>query len=101
MLQQTMNGIPAGAHTVLAAPGGVVTTAETYGKAILAITVILALVTAFFSESQRKWVVVGSIVLIGGFTFMIVGAPEETLGDIGGFIKTNVWDPMLGTGEAV
>ncbi|WP_369201020.1 TcpD family membrane protein [Streptomyces sp. PU-14G] len=84
-----------GAQINIAAADDITGTAQTIGQAILAATVIFAVVAAFFTEKQRRWMVVGTIVLIGGFTFMIVGNPTGTLETVGGFIERNVWNPIL------
>lgn len=96
MMTHALSHLPASAHVMLADAKQVQTTASNTGKYILAATVALALVTAFFTQAQRRWITVGTILLIGGFTFMIVGDPEGTLTTLGNFIKTNVWTPILG-----
>ncbi|GGO98081.1 hypothetical protein [Wenjunlia tyrosinilytica] len=95
MMNTALRAVPTGAHQYLADATAITDKASTIGKAVLAATVVLALVAAFFTQAQRRWMVVGTILLIGGFTFMIVGDPAGTLGDLGDFIKTNVWDPIL------
>lgn len=95
MLTKLAQSIPPEGHILLADPNSITSKAQNIGKAILAATLVLALVAAFFTQEQRRWVVVGSILLIGGFTFMIVGDPVGTLTQVGNFIKSSVWDPIL------
>ncbi|OIV37996.1 hypothetical protein BIV57_08140 [Mangrovactinospora gilvigrisea] len=96
MLTKTLSAVPPSTHVLLADATGLTNKASDIGKAILAATVVLALVAAFFTQAQRRWVTVGTILLIGAFTFMIVGSPAATLTQLGNFIKTNVWDQILG-----
>ncbi|MFE9098024.1 TcpD family membrane protein [Streptomyces sp. NPDC007264] len=95
MLSHALQAMPADTHVYLAAANQITTKTSTIGKAILAATVVFAVVAAFFTQAQRKWMVVVTILLIGSFTFMIVDSPTALLQDGGNFIKTNVWDPIL------
>jgi sugar phosphate permease len=65
------------------------------GRVVVGVTVILALIGAFVTTANRRWVVVGGILLIGGFVFMIVNDPQTLLGELGGAIKSAVWDPLM------
>ncbi|MDA5282545.1 TcpD family membrane protein [Streptomyces sp. Isolate_45] len=95
MVTQTLQALPPGTHMILADVGTITSKTSGIGRAILAATVVFAVVAAFFTQAQRKWMVVVTILLIGSFTFMIVDDPKALLEDGGTFIKTNVWDPLL------
>ncbi|MFG2330108.1 TcpD family membrane protein [Streptomyces sp. NPDC048604] len=95
MLTQQLLANAADMHVYLADANDITNKTSTIGQAILAATVIFAVVAAFFTQSQRKWMVVVTILLIGSFTFMIVDDPKALLEDGGDFIKTNIWDPIL------
>lgn len=68
--------------------------ATSIGFAILGAGIILALLVAFFSQSQRRWVVVVTIFIIGAVIAMIIGDPVTMLKAGGTWIKTNIWDPI-------
>jgi hypothetical protein len=95
LLADVVAALPFDSHPFLADVNEITTKASTIGKAILAATVVLALLAAFVTTAQRRWVVVGSILLIGGFMFMVIGAPAEVLGQLGGAIKKGIWDPII------
>ncbi|MGW0704876.1 TcpD family membrane protein [Streptomyces sp. NPDC002643] len=95
MLSQQLLATAADMHVNLAAADDITDKTSTIGKAILAATVVFAVVAAFFTQSQRKWMVVVTILLIGSFTFMIVDDPQALLDEGGTFIKDNIWDPIL------
>ncbi|MFI1648636.1 TcpD family membrane protein [Streptomyces avidinii] len=95
MVTQTLQTLPPSTHMFLADVGTITTKTSSIGKAILAATVVFAVVAAFFTQAQRKWMVVVTILLIGSFTFMIVDSPQALLNEGGDFMKTNLWDPIL------
>ncbi|GKQ34417.1 TcpD family membrane protein [Streptomyces sp. A012304] len=95
MLSQQLLANAADMHVYLADSNQITTKTSSIGKAILAATVVFAVVAAFFTQAQRKWMVVVTILLIGSFTFMIVDDPKTLLDEGGDFIKTNLWDPIL------
>ncbi|MFD7707294.1 TcpD family membrane protein [Streptomyces sp. NPDC059785] len=97
MLSHALMANAADMHVYLADADQITDKTSTIGKAILAATVVFAVVAAFFTQSQRKWMVVVTILLIGSFTFMIVDDPKNLLNEGGDFIKTNVWDPIIGS----
>ena len=95
MLSHALMAHAADMHVYLADSSQITKKTSSIGKAILAATVVFAVVAAFFTQAQRKWMVVVTILLIGSFTFMIVDDPTTLLSDGGNFIKTNIWDPIL------
>ncbi|MFB0626833.1 TcpD family membrane protein [Streptomyces sp. AB3(2024)] len=95
MVTQTLQALPPATHMMLADAGTITTKTSGIGRAILAATIVIAVVAAFFTQAQRKWMVVATILLIGSFSFMIVDNPETLLKEGGSFIKTNLWDPIL------
>ncbi|WP_055494464.1 TcpD family membrane protein [Streptomyces sp. TP-A0356] len=95
MFSHALQALPPQTHIYLADANQITTKTSGIGKAILAATVVFAVVAAFFTEAQRKWMVVVTILLIGSFTFMIVDSPTALLQSGGNFIKTNLWDPIL------
>ncbi|MCX4763804.1 TcpD family membrane protein [Streptomyces sp. NBC_01275] len=95
MLSQQLLATAADMHVQLAAADDITKKTSSIGKAVLAATVVFAVVAAFFTQAQRKWMVVVTILLIGSFTFMIVDDPKTLLSEGGDFIKTNIWDPIL------
>ena len=94
-----VHGVIAGQPRPFADAGGGAATitnkASDLGKSILAATLVIAVVAAFFTQAQRRLVVVGSILLLGGFAFMIVGDPTATLTSLSKAIKSAVWDPIM------
>jgi ABC-type transport system involved in cytochrome c biogenesis permease component len=95
MLSHVLQAMPADAHVYLADANQITTKTSAIGKSILAATVVFAVVAAFFTQAQRKWMVVATILLIGSFTFMIVDSPQALLTQGGTFIKDNVWNPIF------
>ncbi|GHE07355.1 TcpD family membrane protein [Streptomyces alanosinicus] len=95
MLSHALMTHAADMHVYLADATDITNKTSTIGKAILAATVVFAVVAAFFTQAQRKWMVVATILLIGSFTFMIVDDPTTLLQSGGNFIKDNIWTPII------